>query len=1060
MVSHLIVDPVLLIAVPLAVAFLLPLFGKLGRSTATGVQVITVLFTAVVSFLWLQGFLNGNLDAVNITTGGYDGPVGINLHFGLPEAVLCLLASLSALGAVFYLGPREDAETIGRSGLLQLLVLIGSFGLIMTRDLFNLFVFLEIASIGTYALVAFGKEESSLEAGFKYMLLGAMASTFLLIGIAYLYKLTGTLNIDHMATLMPAATSAGLATVMIFLLAGMAIELKLLPVNGPALDLYEGADPGVMALLVGTVVNGVLFAFWKLNLVFPETWNTTIMTLGMVSFVGSNLLATAQDRPRRMLGYSSTAQIGLLVFLMPLIRMGVVPLAAGGLLLINHTFAKAGLLWLAGAQGGIKNDDWIGALRRSVLGRTSLIILILAITGLPPFPGFWGKWQALASLMQNGYGWWILPILVGSLLEFVYYFGWYRRVQSPPVDSLDQEPRLAPFSDLFGPSLFTLGSLVLGTWLLRNQPGVQNPGLMFLAAVGAILVLVRRLPQRALSATVVASLLVAGWSFHADGELVAHTMGGLFLMMILGGGLVAAIANLSAPSRRDSFQGLFLLLIASLVLMVRADSLLVFFVAWEVMTWTSYLIIGFGRRAASPSHLYMVFSGAAGFLILGGLMLAIGAGQSTLSGLGLLTGPAAIWTWSLLSLGFLVKAAAWGSHIWAPGAYSESPDLFTPFLSGVISKIPMFGLAMVAFRVGANNLPAINSHLDLTWVLAVLGAATAFGMTLLAVFQEDAKRLLAYSSVGQIGYIIVGLAILSPLGWTAAIFQAVHHLLFKGLLFLAIAGVIMRTKTRTMHEMGGLIKKMPLSFISVLIGIIALSGVPPLAGFASKWLLYQALLEKGWLFILAAMMFSSVVAFIYMFRLIHSIFLGQLKTAHRQVKEAPLALNIAQVLMIVGIMVLSVYPQILLQPLNTMMGTEFGAEALTFKDGGFLTTAGGYFNATNMMIMVLVMFVVMALFLLVFGPKTRKVGQLDMVYQGEIPPPPEELHFASNFAQPYARAWAPLLVPRVLGFWKSLTLNISGVVDTLRKIYSGNGQTYVLYSVMLVVLFALLGVGR
>ncbi len=1060
LMNGLIVDPILLIAVPLAVAFLLPLFGKAGRSTATGVQLLTIVFTTMISAVWIQGLLSGNLEAANIMTGGYDGPIGINLHFGLPEAVLCLLASLSALGGVFFLGAREDAETYGRSGLLQLLILIGAFGLIMTRDLFNLFVFLEIASIGTYALVAFGKEESALEAGFKYMLLGAAASTFLLIGIAFLYKLTGTLNIDHMVGLMPPAASAGLSTVIIFLLAGMAIELKLLPVNGPALDLYEGAEPGVMALLVGTVVNGVLFAFWKLNLIFPATWDTTIMALGMISFVGSNLLATAQERPRRMLGYSSTAQIGLLVFLIPLVRMGTIPITAAGLLLINHTFAKAGLLWLTGAHGGVQNDDWIGAMRHSVVGRTSLIVLILAICGLPPFPGFWGKWQALTGLVQNGYGWWVVPILVGSFLEFVYYFGWYRRVQSPRQENQAEERKIAPMADLFGTTLFTLGSLVLGVWLMKDLPGAQSPALVFLSGIGALLVVVRRLPQRVLSATVIAALAIAGWFLYNDGALIASTMSGLFLMMIIGGGLVVAIANLSAPSRRDSFQGLFLLLVASLVMMVRTDSMLMFFVAWEVMTWTSYLIVGFGRRAASPSHLYMVFSGAAGFLILGGLMLAIGAGQGTLTGLGMLTGPVAVWTWTLLTVGFLVKAAAWGTHIWAPGAYTESPDLFTPFLSGVVSKIPMFGLAMVAFRVGANNLPAINSYLDTTWLLAVIGAATAFGMTLLAAFQEDAKRLLAYSSVGQVGYIIVGLAILSPLGWTAALFQAVHHLLFKGLLFLAIGGVIMRTGTRDMHEMGGLIKKMPLSFIATLIGIIALSGVPPLAGFASKWLLYQALLEKGWLFILAAMMFSSVVAFIYMFRLIHTIFLGQLKTVHQNVKEAPLAMNIAQVLMIVGVMVLAVYPQILLQPLNTMMGTEFGAEALAFQDGGFLTTAGGYFNATGMMIMVMVLFVIMALFLALFGPKTTKVGQLDIVYQGEIPPPPEELHYAADFARPYQRAWAPLLVPRVLGFWKSVTLNVSGLVDTLRKIYSGNGQTYVMYSVLLVVVFALLGVGR
>jgi len=181
---------------------------------------------------------------------------------------------------------------------------------------------------------------------------------------------------------------------------------------------------------------------------------------------------------------------------------------------------------------------------------------------------------------------------------------------------------------------------------------------------------------------------------------------------------------------------------------------------------------------------------------------------------------------------------------------------------------------------------------------------------------------------------------------------------------------------------------------------------------------------------------------------------------HRTVKEVPLPMALAQALLIGAIMVLSAYPQVLLKPLDTLVTGQFNAGALTFAEGGALVAGGGQFNPVNMMIMVVVLFAVMVLFLLGFGPKTRKVGQLDIVYQGEIPPPPEELHYASRFAQPYRRAWEPLLVPRVTAFWTSLTDNTQGVVDVLRRVYSGNGQTYVMYSVLMVVVFHLLGLGR
>jgi formate hydrogenlyase subunit 3/multisubunit Na+/H+ antiporter MnhD subunit len=144
----------------------------------------------------------------------------------------------------------------------------------------------------------------------------------------------------------------------------------------------------------------------------------------------------------------------------------------------------------------------------------------------------------------------------------------------------------------------------------------------------------------------------------------------------------------------------------------------------------------------------------------------------------------------------------------------------------------------------------------------------------MAVFQEDIKKLLAYSSMSQVGYIVMTVGLMSHLGWVTAIYLSFNHLFFKALLFLAIAGVISRVKTRNMYEMGGLIKKMPLSFISVLVAIIALSGVPPLSGFGSKWMMYTALIEKGWFYIAGLAFFASTVAFLYCFRLIHTIFLG------------------------------------------------------------------------------------------------------------------------------------------------------------------------------------------
>lgn len=1053
------VNPILLIAVPLAVAFLLPLVDRLGRPAARAVHLLTLAFELAVAGEWFLGLVRGAATA-QIFTGGWAPPLGINLRFGVIEAALVGLAALTALGSALYLAHHEEQGDL-RGLVIQLLLVTGAIGLIMTRDLFNTFVFLEISGIGTYALVIFGREQSALEAGFKYIVLGSAASTFVLLGIAFLYKITGTLNLDDMAHKLPTAAVAGTGTVLLLLIVGLMAELKLFPLNGPAIDLYEGVEPGVMALIVGTTVNALLFVFWKVTaLATGPSWASAFAAVGMTTFLVCNLFAIRQKKVRRMLGYSSSAQIGLLVFLVPFVTAHEVLASAAALLLLNHTLAKAGLLWLAGVHGGEELGDWKGAFADSLVLRVALVAFVLAMAGLPPFPGFWGKWQALVGLARHGHGWWVGLLLAGSLLELVYYFGWLKRGLSPADETSRGAVRTA-FSEVAGTFLFAGLAIALGLRVLAGVwGGFASPAVM-LGLLGFALIFVRSLSERVKAGVAAATIGWVLWELVAGSHgLPLWNLNGFFLVLALFGALVVAVAGLGLAAERGSFWGLFLMLVGSVVAILQAGSLLAFFAGWELMTWSSYLLVSQGRRAARAGYLYMLFSGAAGFLVLGGMMAAESAGVTTLAGLAQLSGSTALVAWGLLAAGFAIKVASMGAHIWAPEAYSDAPDLFTPFLSGVISKVPVFGLAAVVARISVPALATGVGPLQPAHVLGLIGGLTAFGMTLLAVFQEDMKRLLAYSSVGQVGYVVLAMAVMTPLGWTAGLYYAVNHMLFKGLLFLAVAGVIARTGARTFADLGGLIRRMPASFVAVLIGIIALAGVPPLSGFAGKWLLYEALMEKGWLFQAAFMMFASVIAFLYCFRLIHSIFLGQLKNENREVREAPWPVLAAELALIVPIMVLSVRPQLLIEPIQRLVATVFGAPGVSFADATTMTTSFGYFNAAAMMAMVAVLFVVLLAVLLTLGPKPKKVKQLDIVYAGEVPPPPEELHYAWAFFRPYEKAFAPILKERATAFWRGAADVTEALADAGRRFYTGNAQTYVLYSVLFILVLVAFGLGR
>jgi len=335
--------------------------------------------------------------------------------------------------------------------------------------------------------------------------------------------------------------------------------------------------------------------------------------------------------------------------------------------------------------------------------------------------------------------------------------------------------------------------------------------------------------------------------------------------------------------------------------------------------------------------------------------------------------------------------------------------------------------------------------LDPAYVLGWVGILTATFGALMAVFQEDVKRLLAYSSMGQLGYIVAAIALMSHLGWVTALYLSVNHFLYKGILFLAVAGVIYRTGTRLMYRMGGLIKNLPWTFFAVMIAIIAMSGVPPLTGFGGKWMLFNAMMDKGWYWLAALAFFSSAVAFLYMFRLLQTVFLGQRKLEHKDLGEAPAILVIPQFVLIAVIMVFSVYPKLLLDPLSAAIDPYF-ASTLVWE-GAALQTRLGYWNAPLVMVIVGAVWAVplVILALLSLTLKIQPVKQFNIVYAAERPDRPETTHYAYNFFAHYERALGFLVRPRATAFWDAASEWTHTMAASVRVLYTGNGQTYALF---------------
>ena len=324
----------------------------------------------------------------------------------------------------------------------------------------------------------------------------------------------------------------------------------------------------------------------------------------------------------------------------------------------------------------------------------------------------------------------------------------------------------------------------------------------------------------------------------------------------------------------------------------------------------------------------------------------------------------------------------------------------------------------------------------------------------MAALSSDYKKVLAYASVSQIGYILVGLGLASVLGWTAAIYHTFNHFLFKTVLFLGAAGVIFRTGTSDYNRLGGLVRRMPFTFTFTLISVIAFAGVPPLSGFGGKWLLYNGLIEAGWLPVALIAMFASVVAFLYAFRLLHAVFLGQLSSANSRTREAPLALLIPQGLLTAALMVFSFRPTLFLQHIVPAIASLPGLKgAAPSINGTLVTTAIGSWDAWAVGMMVMGLFGFAFVFYWLSGKRPKHVGQLDIGFAGELPPSPEEVHYAGNFFKPYRRALA--FLPRIHAgkLFSGITDIFKIAGDMVRAIFTGDARTYLAHSLIFLVIF-------
>ena len=343
------------------------------------------------------------------------------------------------------------------------------------------------------------------------------------------------------------------------------------------------------------------------------------------------------------------------------------------------------------------------------------------------------------------------------------------------------------------------------------------------------------------------------------------------------------------------FYSAFLLCFAGLLGITQTGDIFNVFVFLEISSLSSYALISLGRKrqALTSAYQYLIMGtlGATFFLIGVGLIYSV---TGTLNMMDLaqrlpeVTGLKTVHTgFAFIMIGFALKLALFPLHLWLPNAYTYAPAVISVFLAATATKVALYVMLRILFTVFPEGFVSATPTGELFILSGIAGILIA---SVYAIYQVDIKRLLAYSSVAQIGYMALGIGFASAMGVTASIIHLFNHALMKGALFMAIGAIIYRIGASHMDSIQGLGRRMPWTFGAIVIGGLSLIGAPGTAGFVSKWYLVLAALEQEAWISVAVILIGSLLAVVYVGKIIEALYFKPATETNLEVKEAPMLL--------------------------------------------------------------------------------------------------------------------------------------------------------------------------
>lgn len=376
----------------------------------------------------------------------------------------------------------------------------------------------------------------------------------------------------------------------------------------------------------------------------------------------------------------------------------------------------------------------------------------------------------------------------------------------------------------------------------------------------------------------------------------------LVLVTVVGAAIMPfarrSVAHEIEGDKQAWFYSMYLLCLTGLLGITVTGDAFNIFVFLEISSLSTYVLIAMGkdRRALLAAYQYLIVGTiGATFYVIGVGLLYLVTGSLNIVDIAARLAPAAAETsrpvfaaLAFLTVGVSLKLALFPMHVWLPGAYAHAPSVATAFLAGTATKVAVYVLLRLIFSIF--GVAIAFDTLPVSEVLLTLSVAAMFIASILAVFETDVKRVLAYSSLGQIGYITLGIGLANVPGLTGGIVHLFNHALMKTALFMSLGAIVYRIGTIKLADLAGIGRQMPLTMAVFVVGGLALVGVPGTAGFVSKWYLAVGAFDRGWWPLVFLILVTSLIAVVYVGRVVEVAWFREPSSFAAGAKDPPLSM--------------------------------------------------------------------------------------------------------------------------------------------------------------------------